>query len=233
MKELLDNRKLLVSGIVANNRMNRERGILGNNSYRKDLSFNAVEFLEKRSRAAESAAWLDICCGEGRALIETAEIFAGCGRAENPSRSLQIIGIDLAGMFRQNRPELKGLNLLETAVEDFEPPQKFDLITCVHGLHYIGDKLSVIRKAAEWLKADGIFLANLELNNLKLVDKADSGKIFTGFFRNNGFVFNKRKHLLSLQGNRLFDLPFEYLGADDKAGPNYTGQPAVDSYYKF
>ena len=28
------------------------------------------------------------------------------------------------------------------------------------------------------------------------------------------------------------DLPYRYLGADDRAGPNYTGQPAVDSYYE-
>lgn len=26
-------------------------------------------------------------------------------------------------------------------------------------------------------------------------------------------------------------LPYAYLGADDGTGPNYTGQPAVDSYY--
>ena len=25
-------------------------------------------------------------------------------------------------------------------------------------------------------------------------------------------------------------MPYRYLGADDRAGPNYTGQPAVDSY---
>jgi hypothetical protein len=27
-------------------------------------------------------------------------------------------------------------------------------------------------------------------------------------------------------------LPYRYLGADDQAGPNYTGQPAVDSHYE-
>jgi len=27
-------------------------------------------------------------------------------------------------------------------------------------------------------------------------------------------------------------LPYGYLGADDQAGPNYTGQAAVDSYYE-
>lgn len=26
-------------------------------------------------------------------------------------------------------------------------------------------------------------------------------------------------------------LPYTYLGADDRAGPNYTNQPAVHSYY--
>jgi len=28
------------------------------------------------------------------------------------------------------------------------------------------------------------------------------------------------------------DLPYTYLGADDRAGANYTGQPAVHSYYR-
>jgi hypothetical protein len=28
------------------------------------------------------------------------------------------------------------------------------------------------------------------------------------------------------------DFPYFDLGADDRAGPNYTRQPAVDSYYR-
>ncbi|GAB3891420.1 hypothetical protein GCM10029964_064560 [Kibdelosporangium lantanae] len=32
-------------------------------------------------------------------------------------------------------------------------------------------------------------------------------------------------------GHRQVHLPVQYLGADDQAGPNYTGQPAVNSYY--
>jgi hypothetical protein len=31
----------------------------------------------------------------------------------------------------------------------------------------------------------------------------------------------------------MIHLNFEYLGADDQAGPNYTGQPVVNSYYSF
>ena len=32
-------------------------------------------------------------------------------------------------------------------------------------------------------------------------------------------------------GPVALSLPYRYLGADDRAGPNYTGQPAVVSYY--
>ena len=212
--------------------MNRERGIAGKNSYEKDLSFNPLEFLQKRLLKNEPVSWLDICCGTGRALIEAAHFFAGFGQAENLSGKLQITGIDLAGMFQEYPAELKYLKLLESAVEEFEPRQKFDLITCVHGLHYVGDKLSIIQKAARLLKEDGIFLANLELRNLKLVEKQNSHQVFSDFFRQQGFAVDTRKHLLSLKDQRNFDLPFSYLGADDKAGPNSTGQPAVDSYYK-
>jgi hypothetical protein len=28
------------------------------------------------------------------------------------------------------------------------------------------------------------------------------------------------------------NLPYRYLGAADSGGPNYTGQPAVDSHYQ-
>lgn len=232
MKELLNQEKLLTSGVVANNRMNRTRGCSGNNSYQKDLSIDLIEFLQQKLADNESAGWLDICCGEGRALIETAMFFAGKDAGENPSNDLRITGIDLAGMFREYPAELTRLQFLEISIEDFEPAQEFDLITCVHGLHYLGDKLSLIQKAASWLKKDGIFLANLELDNLKLVENENSKRIFSGYLRKQGFEFNSKKHLLTLKGKRMFDLPFEYQGADDKAGPNYTGQPAVDSYYK-
>ena len=32
-------------------------------------------------------------------------------------------------------------------------------------------------------------------------------------------------------GRREIRLPYTYLGADDRAGPGYTGQPAVRSHY--
>lgn len=233
MKALKIEKNLLTSGVVANNRMNRGRGCLGANSYQKDLSFNPLEFLTERLAKRKSVTWLDLCCGEGRALIEAARFFAEIERTANPPNQLRITGVDLAGMFREYSPELKNLRLLETSVEDFEPVQEFDLITCVHGLHYLGDKLSILQKAARLLKSDGLFRANLELQNLKLIEKPNSSRIFSAFLRKQGFIIDHRKHLLTLQDKRNFEIPFEYLGADDQAGPNSTRQPVIDSYYKF
>jgi hypothetical protein len=49
-----------------------------------------------------------------------------------------------------------------------------------------------------------------------------------------GFAYSPRRRLLTLHGRRRLPagVPgFRYLGADPAAGPNWTGQPAVDSYY--
>lgn len=60
------------STVVANSRMNRERGAVGVNSYEKDAGLDPISFLADRLSVASSASWLDLCCGRGRALIETA-----------------------------------------------------------------------------------------------------------------------------------------------------------------
>ena len=195
--------------------MNRSRGSAGSNSYQKDLSIDLIEFLRQKSVNNESARWLDICCGEGRALIETATLIANRAAIENSPNDLQITGIDLAGMFQKYPVDLTHLQLLEVPIEEFKPSQEFDLITCVHGLHYLGDKLSTIQKAAAWLKTDGLFLANVEMKNLKLFENKNSHSIFSAFLRKQGFEFNSKKHLLKLKGKRNFAIPFEYLGADD------------------
>ena len=50
--------------------------------------------------------------------------------------------------------------------------------------------------------------------------------------KNIGLQYNSKKHLLICKGKKEFELGFEYFGADDKAGANYTKQPVVDSYYR-
>lgn len=50
--------------------------------------------------------------------------------------------------------------------------------------------------------------------------------------RRSGLEYDRRRRRIVCRGCMVVDLPYVYMGADDRAGPNYTGQPAVDSYYE-
>ena len=56
------------------------------------------------------------------------------------------------------------------------------------------------------------------------------GRTLTAALRKSGYEIDTRRRRALLRGGRSIELPFRYLGADDQAGPNYTGQPAVHSY---
>ena len=108
----------------------------------------------------------------------------------------------------------------------------FDLITCVHGLHYIGNKLEIIIKYINYLKRDGLFIGNLDTNNIFDEMGNKLGRKINSFLRMNGIEYDTRKRILRSVGNVDVKLPFQYLGADDKFGKNYTGQKVVASYYE-
>lgn len=222
---LLGDDELERSAVVANCRMNRERDLLGSNGYERELGFNPLDRLKERA-ASGRAAWLDLCCGTGRALIEAAEIIQAEGL------NIEVVGVDLVGMFHRAAPGTTRLRLIESSQTSWRPAQPFDLITCVHGLHYVGDKLGMIARACSWLVEDGVFWASLDLANLKLPDGRAAGRGVGAALRRAGVEYDRRKRLVVCEGRRAVGLPFRYLGADDRAGPNYTGQPAVDSYYE-
>ena len=73
--------------------MNRERNLVGSNGYDKELGFNPLEYLKTVIQQRGKARWLDLCCGTGKALIETAKV------VETEKLSLEIVGVDLAGLF--------------------------------------------------------------------------------------------------------------------------------------
>jgi YD repeat-containing protein len=100
----------------------------------------------------------------------------------------------------------------------------------VHGLHYVGDKLGVLARAASWLAGDGLLIASFDARSVRIVD-GTAGRV-TAELRRHGFTYDASRRRVSLRGGREVRFPFGYLGADDQAGPNYTGQPAVDSYYR-
>lgn len=225
---ILLNDALERSAVVANCCMNRERRLLGSNGYDREIGFDPLKSLKDQLGRQDRAAWLDLCCGTGKALIEAAERAQGEGLAAR----IEILGIDLVGMFDRLPPALTCLRFVEASLSSWQPERNYDLITCVHGLHYIGDKLGLIARAASWLAASGRFVANLDLANLKFADGRAAGRRVAADLRRCGLSYDRKRRRLVCAGRRAADLPYRYLGADDRAGPNYTGQPAVHSYYE-
>ena len=224
--ELLDNNALERSGVVANCRMNRERQLTGSNGYERELRFHPLDVLRPICVTAGEARWLDLCCGSATALAEAAAI------VQAESLPVTIVGVDLVQSSAGTEREYDCLHLVEASLADWQPDEQFDLITCVHGLHYIGDKLGLIARAAGWLTERGRFVANLDLNNIKLQGQQPAGRIISAELRRNGFAYSARTKLVQCEGRRQCIFAFAYLGADDTVGPNYTGQAVVDSYYE-
>ncbi len=146
--------------------MNREREIRGTNSYAADLGFDVIQVLSEKLQGREAVAWLDVCCGSGQALIQA----AGCFRDLGLANRVSLLGLDLVDMFAAMPAGIENLPFAAASAHDWKPTAAFDLVTCVHGLHYVGDKLDSISRAASWLQPDGLFAAHLDLNNVKLVE---------------------------------------------------------------
>jgi ubiquinone/menaquinone biosynthesis C-methylase UbiE len=158
----LSDTELEWSDVVANNSMNRERKATGVNSYEKDLKLNPLSFIFNRKNQ-ENIQWLDLCCGKGNALIEVAKSLENT----DSEAKTYLKGIDLVGYF-SDKKGLKNLDFETLNLSKWQPEIQYDLITIVHGLHYIGDKIGLIIKAASALKKDGVFMANLDIKTYKL-----------------------------------------------------------------
>jgi SAM-dependent methyltransferase len=222
---LLDDEALSRSSVVANSAMNRERGLEGGNSYAKELGLDVLGFLRERLREGGRVAWLDLCCGSGKALVEAGErLCVGTAAAD-------ILGVDLVPMFVRVPPELSCVTLREADLRSWHPERRYDLVTCVHGLHYVGDKLGLVARALGWLEDDGVFAASFDSNAIRYADGKPVTRRIAAVLRRAGCDYNARRHVLIARGRREIDWDLEYVGADEKAGPNYTGQPAVHSYY--
>jgi SAM-dependent methyltransferase len=227
---LLDAASLEKSQVVANACMNRERNLAGENSYERDLGLAPLTCLNQVLEKRQEASWLDLCCGSGRALIQAAEACHATGL----EGKVKLTGVDLVPMFKPIPRGLGDLRLVAASVADWETTERFDLVTCVHGLHYIGDKLGLLWKAAGWLRDGGLLTAHLDYRNMRIEGRTSSGAQIGKDLRRAGFRYVAGRHLLSCVGQGIprRPLPYRFLGADDRAGPNYTRQPAVDSYYE-
>jgi ubiquinone/menaquinone biosynthesis C-methylase UbiE len=211
---LVGDDELARSSVVANRAMNRTRGLSGRDGYPAALGLDIIEL--------RPGSWLDLCCGSGRALLEAAAILGP---------HVPITGVDLVDFFAGPAPAQ--VELTSASVTDWQPSRTFDLITCVHGLHYVGDKLAVLTKAASWLTPDGLLVANFDVESARQADGTPMGPRLRKALRQEGFQYDGRSKRIRRHGHATPTLPFTYLGADEQAGPNYTGQPAVHSYYTY
>ena len=219
--------ELEFSAVVANNAMNRERRLSGTNSYARALGFDPYVFLRERSLATGSAAWLDLCCGDGNALIEAARRFA----ADDGAAEVSIVGVDLVGRLGVTGVLPAGLEFVTAALPAWRPTRVFDLITCVHGMHYLGDKLGLLAQIPQWLTESGMFVADFDASLVRLPDGRAATARVSRALRGAGAEYDARRHRVRAAGPVPLAFPARYLGADDSSGPGYTGQAAVASYY--
>jgi SAM-dependent methyltransferase len=226
---LLDDAALEASAVVANCAMNRERQLAGVNSYARELGFSPLDVITAAIGSGPergTAAWLDLCCGTGRALIQAARQLHHAGL----SGRTVLTGVDLVNAFGP-APRAVNLELVCAPAATWVPGRQFDLITCVHGLHYIGDKLALLTRAAGWLTSSGRLVADLDLSAIQVDGGPPARRRLAARLRAAGLAYNPRRHQITCTGRRDIGLPYIYLGADDRAGPGYTGQPAVHSHY--
>ncbi|GAA4571007.1 class I SAM-dependent methyltransferase [Planotetraspora kaengkrachanensis] len=220
---LLDDETLEHSAVVANRTMNRERGLTGSGGYGRALGLDVLDVLRSRPSTRPVVRWLDLCCGEARALLEASEALGD---------DAEIVGVDLVDFFAgPSRPPR--LRLITASITTWEPDEQFDLITCVHGLHYVGDKLGVLSRIPAWLTDGGMFVGDFDPGCVRLEDGSPAGRRLAAALRASGFAYDSRRHRITCGSGGGGGLPYRYLGSDAAAGPNYTGQPAVDSYYSF
>lgn len=224
--KLLSESELIWSSIVANSKMNRERNASGINSYEQEFKFKPEVFLKTYIEKYGQVKWLDLCCGQGKALIQAATYLSEMNLQDHAI----LKGFDLIDTFLNIPPAVKCLDFEVKSVVDWSSEDKYDLITCVHGIHYVGDKLKVLQLAFDSLNPEGIFIANLDLNNIEISGCKTENYLKT-IFKNKGIEYNPRTRILKCTGPRNIHFDVYYKGASDEAGPNYTGQEAVTSFY--
>jgi SAM-dependent methyltransferase len=228
-----------ISDIVVNAAMNRGRGFSGVNSYTKDLrQFDIAAFLQERTQQfpTSKVRWLDVCCGEGRALTEATQFWSGLPWA----KQVEIIGLDLWDDLPtvQKYPEGPTLRFIAADAETWTPDAPLDLITCVHGLHYLPDKLGFLQRAYTWLSpSGGLLLAHLDTDNIRLQgnETANLWATVSRRVRKQGISLQFSNHLLRLERTAqspeslTFDVSF--VGRTVSPRPNFSGMTVIDSWY--
>lgn len=229
----LEDEALLASETVVNAAMNRGRALTGVNSYERDLKMDIGAFLARRVQERGHAVWYDACCGEGRALREASVAWEG--QRQWASR-VQMLGVDLWDDFAPVGAPC--VRFVAADVVTYDPGTDVDLITCVHGLHYLGDKLRFLERCYARLAPGGVFIGHLDTDNLRFEAQGQASPVSWSALlrrvRGDSASITYRNHLLRMEriGNGPLHFGGEYLGASVSERPNFSGMTGIDSWYR-
>jgi 2-polyprenyl-3-methyl-5-hydroxy-6-metoxy-1,4-benzoquinol methylase len=109
-----------------------------------------VSLLATAPAAEPSSRALDVGCGAGRWCRILAE------------RGYETVGIDLQSeLLEQNRIRFPNIQFVRSAVQDFNSPRTFDLVSSVTVLQHLpfGEQVIAIRRIRELIKKDGLVIA--------------------------------------------------------------------------
>ena len=81
-----------------------------------------------------------------------------------------------------------------------------------HDLRLSVFSLSLLSRAISWLTDEGLFVANLDLSNLKFADGSPAGRWVSGELRRGGLEYDRRTRLVICRGKRTITLPYATLG---------------------
>jgi len=224
---MLNSSEILTSSVVANSTMNRGRGLAGVNSYERELRFDILKFLEERVRLRGRAVWYDACCGEGHALIAASQSIANLPWGAN----VRLVGVDLIDSFSSYNSN--SVKLQQGDVVTYQVDEGVDLVTCVHGLHYLGDKLGFLKNCYSMLAPSGMMLGQLDATNICI--EGEAAGVWTRLMRNvraSGVSLKLERHRLALEKSAAdLDFGVAFAGATVAEQPNYTGITVIDSWY--
>lgn len=109
-------------------------------------SYKAISCLEH----AHGNSLLDLACGDGLLTSMFATKFE------------RIVGVDASSThIAEARKKLNQADFIESLIEDFETDERFDMVLLLDILEHVIDPISVLKKAASFLKTGGTLIVHV------------------------------------------------------------------------
>lgn len=99
---------------------------------------------------ARLGSLLDLACGDGKLTAELAKKFK------------RVLGVDASGVhLRKAQKRCPSAEFHESLIETFATEEKFDTVTMLNIMEHVADPTSVLKKAASFLKKDGVLIVHV------------------------------------------------------------------------